>query len=299
MKDLEVRNIYYGSRSDYVDLFNVIEQICNPSDKPYNNIREKKVLLYLSLNLPKDSSYARNEYTNIICSSLNSLNLIDNTPLSMCQIVGHDYYFHHGEEKKLKCTDSGKKEFKNFIKMLQEGDEEEKEVRKIYFKKMMYIIKKYIRHYSDFNYGKFVNDFLKDYEDKYKEYKMLDMIDILHYLYHEKSSAECFTKENFLNRLNKDLLYQGAIDDNQCEYLLKIIAFVILLRNKIKYEHDDTSVGKIISIVLLCLIINKYKKNNKDLSNTEKGFLSLYNNQLDETLNCLFSGKKFIKDIEF
>lgn len=116
------------------------------------------IFLFLSLNLPKDEIYARNEFTKIVCTSLNGLKLIDNLALSMNQIVGHDFYFHNASDRKKKINGNEIDDFDQIKQYLTDLDE--KNIDKIYNNETLNEVNIHLNNFikkSRSKYSKFFN----------------------------------------------------------------------------------------------------------------------------------------------
>ncbi len=289
MKDLEIHNPNYSS-GGLGDLIDSIQNICDDND---NELQDKDVLLYLSLNLPKDSTYARNEYTKFICTSINSLFLIDNVPLSMCQIVGHDYYFHGAKDKKFQCSKVIKKEFKKFVVCL-ETINKEKNVNT--FNTMIEIIRKSVNINDNFN--DFKNNFIQKYIDKYRDYDMLNMLDLLHYIFHEKTAPGCLTSMKLTNEINRHLTSVIILNKNkeeEVEYIFKMIIFLIYCESIHVVDLNNNFQATINNIFTYLIIMEYIKKNN--LSDREQDFAKAYANQLIKMNTCLIPNNKIVEKI--
>jgi hypothetical protein len=298
MEEKEIHNLTYNSdRNMRANLIAPIKNICTNSD---NNLISKNALIYLSLNLPNDSKFARNEYTNIVCSSINSLNLIDTIPLSMCQIVGHDYYFHGSIGKKKSCTGNNKKEFRKYIEILKYID----------INKNISIFNNILKNFKNYmindEFNKFKNNFLNSYIKEFSEYDMINMLDLVHYFYHEynkssgnTSSMLCFTIDNFIQAINKkfkNILFttEKKVD---IDYLLKIIAFIIYC-NGLSLMRLIDNYEEIISNIMKFIIIYKFYE-DKDLITIENGFVFGYVDQISKINECLISNNNFIVSYNF
>jgi hypothetical protein len=298
MEEKEIHNLTYNSdRNMHVNLIAPIKNICTNSD---NNLISKNALIYLSLNLPNDSKFARNEYTNIVCSSINSLNLIDTIPLSMCQIVGHDYYFHGSIGKKKSCTHINKQEFRKYIEILKYID-----INKniSIFNNSLQNVKNYMIN-DEFN--KFKNNFLNSYIKEFSEYNMINMLDLVHYFYHEynkssgnTSSMQCFTIDNFIQAINKKFKNISSTTEKKVDidYLLKIIAFIIYC-NGLSLMRLINNYKEIISNIMKFIIIYKFYE-DKDLITIENGFVFGYVDQISKINECLISNNNFIVSYNF
>jgi hypothetical protein len=285
MKDLEIHNPNFIS-----DLTGIIQNICNDND---NVLQNKDVLLYLSLNLPKDSTYARNEYTNFICSSINSLFLIDTIPLSMCQIVGHDYYFHGAKNKKIQCSEVNKKEFKKFLLCL-ETINKEKVINT--FDTIIKIVKNV--YFLNDNLNNFKNNFIQNYINKYRDYNMLTMLDLLHFIFHEKRAVECINSISITNEINKYLTYElnfNAEKKEEIEYIFKMITFLIYCKS-INIVKLNNNFQEIINNIFKYFIIMEYVKEN-NLSKSEQDFAKAYATQLIKMNKCLLGENKIVEKI--
>lgn len=284
----ENHNCQYNS-GGIGDLIIDIKKICEQKN---TNLSEYNILLYPSLNLPKDNIYARNEYTNMICSSLNSLYLIDNIPLSMTQIIGHDYYFHRGEPKKINYSDEVKYDFRNLIKYLEKMNAG-KEIIFSTFKSNIQQIRKSFKYINE-DFVKFRTEFINNYVSNYENYDYLNFLEIVHYIFHEQNIFnQCFSKKLFIDGINDnlDIKLSSGIDNRKINYLLNILAFV-LSNNFVfnQYFRVCKNFFKIISNIFNMIIVVEYTEKN----NIQNDFIKMYFRQLIETNECLVGDKKII-----
>lgn len=289
MNEKEIHNNRYSS-GGFVDLVNIIKKICGNTN---NNLKEYNLLIYISLNLPKDSTYARNEYTNMICTSINSLQLIDTIPISMGQIVGHDYYFHRAEPKKLSYSIETKEEFRNLVKFLESLNND----KDYNFKKInsnINKVKSSFKYISE-DYVNYRINFLNKYLTQYENYDCLNFLDIVHYIFHEQNTFnKCFSKNLFIEGIDKNLNIQ-LYSNVQSEYLLNIIAF--LLFNDVdfnKYFRVCPNFFQIMTNIFNIIITKEYIQEKK-LKNDD--FANQYLLQLIETNKCLIGGKNIINPV--
>lgn len=191
--DTEVHNTTYNTL-----LLKQIRTIC----------RKQSIssFLYLSLILPKDYIYARNEYTKFCCSTLNPLYLIDDIPLSIDQIIGHDLDFHQmiTRKKNYLYNDEVKITFRKFINFLEELNTNKLEN----YERLLEVT--YNNKYNNYNY--FLQYFIK-FLDKYKCYNYIEMLKYIHFLFHELMNDKPFTILNLLNSIN-DLMNGGIFTSN-------------------------------------------------------------------------------------
>ena len=285
MNQNEIHNKQYSS-GGHADLIKTIINICSGKN---NNLEENNLLLYLSLNLPKDSTYARNEYTNIICTSINSLYLIDNIPISIAQIVGHDYSFHRAEPKKISYSIETKEEYRNLVKYLERLNEHA-DYNFIKFNSNIKNIKISFKFINE-DYVNYRVQFLNKYIDQYKNYNCLNFLDIVHFIFHESNYFnECFSKNLFIEGINKNFNIQ-IFSNIQTEYLLNIIAFILF--NDIDfnpYFRVCTNFFQIMTNIFNIIITKQYIEEN----NITNDFTNQYLLQIIETNKCLIGGKKII-----
>ena len=214
--DLEHHNKDYIY--DIVDLVGPIKKICGSG--------LKDDYLYLSLNLPKDSTFARNEYTNIICTSVNSLLLIDNVPLSMTQIIGHDYYFHKAKIRKSNYNKKNKKDFREFVDYLNILNIDKEWVFKMVISRLKDDIFKINDDIRSKPYILLLNELRDNFLIEHaNDYDYLEMLGIVQYLFHEQTSELPFNKVNFVGLINKLINSNINVGDKSLhiKYNLKLI----------------------------------------------------------------------------
>jgi hypothetical protein len=155
-------------------------------------------------------------------------------------------------------------------------------------------------------FNKFKNNFLNSYIKEFSEYNMINMLDLVHYFYHEynkssgnTSSMQCFTIDNFIQAINKKFKNISSTTEKKVDidYLLKIIAFIIYC-NGLSLMRLINNYKEIISNIMKFIIIYKFYE-DKDLITIENGFVFGYVDQISKINECLISNNNFIVSYNF
>jgi hypothetical protein len=294
---IELENHNESFVEGYGDLLSPIKNICKKI------LESKDTYFYLSLNLPKDSTFARNEYTNIICSSINPINLIDNVPLSITQIIGHDYYFHKAQIRKSKYSIENKKDFRdlvNYLNFLNENkiDLFNRLIRKLKISSDIFNINNGVMGHNDIHLK--LQNLKNEYLDKYTEdYDYLEMLGIIHYLFHETKSHDPFSKENFLNRINDSINRDISIVDDTTEYVKYNLEIIMLSTIHIEYykyfKFSILNFDKYLNNRIQIIFGKLYFKNN-NLNSNELLFYKAYLNKFNEINSYIRDINSYIRN---
>ena len=305
LKEIEICNKHFIN--GFVDLSTCISNICVNTDM---NLKNKYIYLYLSLNLPKESTYARNEYTKFICSSINGLKLTDNHSLSLTQIVAHDYSFHKASVRKLNMkSEITKKDFRSFIIKIKEIQKElhdalikqkEKQIIKDELNKVNNIeiadneqpifinlnnLFKLLILPTSNEFNAYKDSFFETFKKEYENFNINNFFEMVHYCFHEKkqiAGCEAFTIEIFNKLISHYFLNlydisRLSLDEDLLKFYKNIIKYLLISKTHNNINILDSN--NLLKYLLTIVIISDYLKNNK----IENEF-ALYSIKLNEKL---------------
>ena len=227
------------------------------------------IFLFLSLNLPKDEIYARNEFTKIVCTSLNGLKLIDNLALSMNQIVGHDFYFHNASNRKKQINGNEIDDFNQIKKYLTILDEEnidktDKTDNNETFNPFNIHLNNFIisskKKYSKFfnQNGSIFSNLEKNIRDSIlniSKNNLNKLLENIHYLFHERASTLNFSIKNFIFEVNGFIRGQNEFVREFNQELCKFMIFLIFLIKitsplKLSLSNNAEELALILQLIL-------------------------------------------------
>lgn len=297
LKEIEIENQHFNKPKLFGDLSTSIIDICSETN---TNLKSKSIYIYLSLNLPRDSTYTRNEYTKIVCTSINSTKLIDNLPLSMVQIVSHDYSFHNAEDKKLKTNGISKFHFRNFITKINTIKEKMKGMTNENREHVLL----FLNEHEIINEDELVNDtefelytinFIDTLKKEYIIFNVNNFFEMVHYIFHEKGNGEKFKISIFneqityylFNLVNITFLNQYA---DLLNFYKNIIKYLLISKT---YNNLENNIEILLQYLIKIIIISEYLKKKKD----ERFIKSIINKNVElykKILNKLNITKIFI-----
>lgn len=282
---LPIENINEGIE-DSADLLQDIKKLCNGQDNG-------NYYLYLSLILPADHKYARNEYTKICCTSINPLNLIDNVVLSIDQIIGHDLTFHAAIQRKITHSDDVKVSFRQFIAFIDycNGNKENlnKKLKEYIFKLNPVWINDNRMLY--FHYNKLLSDC--------ENYDYNNLFAYVHFLFHEIKNSNPFTQDNLIIEINYIISSITSVNilTRNYNFRLEMIMFIIIYiqNNSIKINPNLQSyLNYNIKLALYSIILHDLNNSvSKDLKNS---VLKVLESSVSEDLKT--SALKVLKDLK-
>lgn len=249
----------HNERYRYILLSDLMDMCENIKVGVHNNS-----YFYLSLNLPKESNYARNEYTKFCCTSINPLNLIDDVPLTITQIVGHDYTFHNMMKRKQLHNESSKLEFRQFIGNVEQRIND-KETLKLFYEFLEITLASRLPRILK----NILADFIATQKNLTIDELFEEILKIIHFMFHELASSTPFTAENFVLQINH--IIEGKINMNllikDYDFRLKLIVFIIFAGFcdvRLLYYGNNTI--KLLKKHSDLTLVEMYNKNHSDIN---------------------------------
>lgn len=276
-------------------------------DNEFQNLRYKEqlsikdinqdmngIFLFLSLNLPKDEIYARNEFTKIVCTSLNGLKLIDNLALSMNQIVGHDFYFHNASNRKKQINGNEIDDFNQIKKYLTILDEENIDKTynnetfnpfNIYLNKFIILSKKKYSKFFNQN-GSIFSNLEKNIRDSIlniSKNNLNKLLENIHYLFHERRSKLNFSIKNFIFLVNGFIRDQNEFVREYNQELCKFMIFLIFLiktTSPLKLSLSNNAPTEELALVLQLILDLQNDTENNIYKNLFLEMIKLYRSEI-------------------
>jgi hypothetical protein len=221
-------------------------------------------LLYLSLSLANEFTYARSEYTRFACTFLNPVFYTDKIAMSIGQLIGHDLIFHNAMNRKQKYIlnndvyqDDTRKSFKKILSFITIINNHKNE--------FLAFINRNTSTLS-FRDDELFKTFYKDYMEQYKIYDYHKILSSINYLFHERGITEPFSitrliysLNNILCKFSNDLIQHDTNDINMYIQCIIFIYMLIFIKNlnieTINFTFNDSLMVFIneLFIYLICL----------------------------------------------
>ena len=244
---------------------------------------------YLSLNLPKDAIFARNEYTKFYATTINPVRLIDNLPLSIVQIVGHDLTFHNMKTRKV--HDVGivdtKTDFRELIDIIKTHNQDKS---KIIYPEHFYIND--LNFYKS-NYFEIIQKLINKHSENY------DPMNIVHFLFHEIGSVEPFTRKSLAESINRiiDGNFTGNALMNDYELALEVVYFIQFLHRK-HFILTGNDTDKMMGLQIV-LILNNIMIKNFEEKGCDKEIIEYFSGYSKRITNFAINNIKYANDWRF